>query len=180
MFRRLAGLWVAAAALVTPVGGFVGLNLALMQQLVPLSPLLAAKRLKATFPTVEHVKLFDYNHDYLTALHAAGFVHVVVSIPNLELPAVARDPTAAARILEGLAPHVSAGMRLTIAVGNEPLAPWYNGAFRDPPGAGADQRASSDGRPPTRTCGVPHGALLLRHRRGHVPPRHGRLLTGRP
>jgi len=131
MFRRLAGLWVAAAALVTPVGGFVGLNLALMQQLVPLSPLLAAQRLKATFPTVEHVKLFDYNHDYLTALHAAGFVHVVVSIPNLELPAVARDPTAAARILEGLAPHVSAGMRLTIAVGNEPLAPWYNGAFRD-------------------------------------------------
>jgi len=115
-----------AASALLGADGVLGLNLALMQQANPITP---AHRLKALMGTVDNIKLYDYNPAYLTALQHVGCKHVVVAVPNGEMQGVAANPTAASNILGTLAPYVAAGMQFTIAVGNEPLAPFYNGAF---------------------------------------------------
>eukprot|EP00667_Euglena_gracilis_P011133 EG_transcript_11364 len=116
--------------LLAPGEAYVGFNFALMQQRHPLSPLEAATKFRAALGRVGRVKLFDYNPEYLAAFEAVGLEDVVVSVPNVELPQLAASARHAAAVLDTVGPFVRRGMRLTVAVGNEPLAPWYGGAFR--------------------------------------------------
>jgi len=128
MARLMLRCLLAASALLG-ADGVLGLNLALMQQANPITPAAAAQRLQALMGTVDNVKLYDYNPLYLTALQQVGCKHVVVAVPNGELQEVSGNQTAASNILGTLAPYVAAGMQFTIAVGNEPLATFYNGTY---------------------------------------------------
>lgn len=80
--------------------------------------------------------------------HGAGGCSPV-SVPNVELPQLAASARHAAAVLDTVGPFVRRGMRLTVAVGNEPLAPWYGGAFRPHPRAGW---AGRDEKNPTANC----------------------------
>ena len=115
---------IAAVTLPQKIDTFLGFNFGLDLAVNPLSVTEAAALLASRCP-VAHAKLFNYRADYLTALRDAGFQHVVVSLPNKHLSDT-NAPSALARVL---APFAAAGMHLTVAVGNEPLASWYGGKY---------------------------------------------------
>ena len=54
--------------------------------------------------------------------------HLVVSIPNGEL--VGYDKARANALVQKLTALTEAGITCDVVVGNEPLAPWYNGKYR--------------------------------------------------
>ena len=115
--------------LFTSADAFIGFNFALMLQKNPMPLAAAAQKLRDAYSTVTHIKLFDYNKDYISALQRVGLTDVMIAVPNGELPALSQDQDYAKKVAGVLVPFVSAGMRFTVAVGNEPLAPWYNGAY---------------------------------------------------
>lgn len=107
-----------------------GVNLSVAFQKSPLAAAQAVARLIAAFPDTNYVKIFDWKSDLLDALVAAGYVDIVVAVTNWELAAVgAADGATASAVVARLAPFVRQGVHITLAVGNEPLAPWYNNEF---------------------------------------------------
>ena len=53
----------------------------------------------------------------------------MVAVPNSELQSLSASKSYADNILNAVDSYISAGMTISIAVGNEPLASWYNGAY---------------------------------------------------
>lgn len=107
---------------------FVGWNINLKFQDNVLPNKFAASHMKEQLPWVEQAKMFDYDVELLAALEAAGIKDVVVSVPNVELAGMTVEY--ARNIVARLAIYALNGMRITVAVGNEPLGPWNNGAFK--------------------------------------------------
>ena len=122
-------IYVVGLISIFEANAFVGFNFALKQQTSPLPTLTGVKILTETY-NITHAKIFDHDEEYIAALHTYGIMDVMVAIPNGELSQLsAVDGTLATSVTQKLAPYVAKGMRFTIAVGNEPLAGWYNGAY---------------------------------------------------
>ena len=100
----------------------LGVNFAMSY---PANPLIEARAFSQAYPQVKKFKTFVYNEAYLSALQAVGATHVIVGVPNEELAAIAADASNAQPVLDVLA-RFSGAMRLTIAVGTQPLAHWRN------------------------------------------------------
>jgi exo-beta-1,3-glucanase (GH17 family) len=71
----------------------------------------------------------DHDVEVIKALEAVGIKHLTVAIPNSELAQLAAAVGFGESVAAQLRGFVQAGMQLTIAIGNEPLAPWYNNAY---------------------------------------------------
>ena len=126
-YQVVVVFFVAMAALLSAeAASVVGVNfaLALQKRSPPLGVDVAAGLVfSAGFGKA---KLFSLDVGYLAALDDAGIKEVMVAAPNFEIDALANtDGVRAAAVASLLAPFVlERGMRLTVAIGNEPLAPW--------------------------------------------------------
>ena len=113
----------------TRLAPFVGINFAQKLAKNPLDKAVAANLLATSCPDIRAVKIFDHDISVIQALRAAGYTDITLAVPNVELKEMSSSISLAGQITASLAPVVAAGVRLTIAVGNEPLATWYNGAY---------------------------------------------------
>ena len=142
---------------------FVGMNFALKLQKNRLATTEAAWIIREAYSKVTRFKMFDYDAQYVSALAAAGATDVMVAVPNGELASLGKV-TYAEQIVTRLAPFVTAGMTITLAVGNEPLAPWYNGRYAPhlvPAVTNVRQAIASLGHAGTIKVTVPHYFGLL-------------------
>jgi hypothetical protein len=117
----------------------------------PLDKAVAANLLADSCADIRAVKIFDHDIAVIqalrTVLHAAaqhgttgtincttrcptqaGFTEITLAVPNVELKEMASSMSLPSQIAASLAPIAATGVRLTIAVGNEPLATWYRSA----------------------------------------------------
>ena len=74
-------------------------------------------------------KIFSYDTEYMDALKNVGMKHLAVSIPNVEL--VGFDTSKANALVQKLTTFTDAGVTCDVIVGNEPLASWYKGKYRN-------------------------------------------------
>ena len=107
----------------------VGVNFALKLQVQPLANDAAARILKAKFPQITKAKIFDSDAAVIDALRAEGVNEVVLAVPNFQVSDLGSSTSTAFAdnlVEQVVAPRVALGMKLTVAIGNEPFATWNN------------------------------------------------------
>ena len=124
--RKMHLLLVFLVSQVFITKAWVGVNFALMQQHSPLNPQKAAKMFNEAYPNVKHFKTFIYDRKYLNALQNRDATNVLVGVPNEELAIIAGDVNKALEIIDSVKDFA---MQITLAVGTQPLAPWWNNQF---------------------------------------------------
>ena len=108
-------------------GHKVGVNFALKLQRNPLGNREAARILLAKFPLITKAKIFDHDVAVLEALRSEGIKHVIIAVPNFQVNALARDRAFSSQLVGNvIEPQISKGLSLTVAISNEPFAPWNN------------------------------------------------------
>lgn len=103
----------------------VGVNFALKLQMDPLPNRFAANKLRAHFPKLTKAKIFDHDKNVLNALREEGFEHVVMAVPNDKVNELARDKQYAdSLVCDVIKPQIRDGLSMSVAIANEPFAPW--------------------------------------------------------
>ncbi|XP_020582665.1 glucan endo-1,3-beta-glucosidase 4-like [Phalaenopsis equestris] len=119
----LLGIWRRGIVLLAflfshSLGSFVGINIGTDISDLP-SPSTIVSILQAQ--NINHVRLFDADHQLLTALSNTG-IEVMVGVPNHQLPQIGESRSAAADwINKNIAPYLPGTNITYISVGNEAL-----------------------------------------------------------
>ena len=108
---------------------WVGVNFAVQECPNPPTPAEAANTFTDAYAAFRRYKTFIYDAAYLSALQAVGATHVMVGIPNEELAGISNNANSQANAIVNALKPFAQDMELSIAVGTQPLAPWWNGVF---------------------------------------------------
>lgn len=105
----------------------MGINFALKLQKVPLANRDAARIFRTQFPSITRAKIFDHDTAVLDALRAEGFKHVIIAVPNFQVSRLADSTEFSNQLVRDvIEPQIAKGLSLSVALSNEPFAPWNN------------------------------------------------------
>lgn len=131
-------------------GNRVGINFALKLQRRPLANRAAARILRSKFPAITKAKIFDHDVAVVDALRAEGIKHVIIAVPNFQVGTMSNSIEFSNQLIRNvIQPQIARGLSISVAISNEPFAPWnkidagvLERAYRNLRGALAAKRLS--------------------------------------